>query len=429
MNGLQNEFNNLMKNAFNYKLVHFKSKMPKLYSKLKFEQSKQLILPVLRNVLNPAKEIEMKVFKQVLNSLKGKIKKILKFFVLAFSSSLDIKIEILDLFYQFLTYFPFNFVYEDIFEYFGLYLFSFNTRTKDLIFQFIFKLFNGLNNKSFLESYEDLKTQNNESLIHFIDQNKQISQMEKTIAFHLKNQPEELSLMEKILYTDLFVHFNVRKHRFECIETICHYLRRFIPIAIFEIDDLNIIRNITQTSLNMKRREIQHMPYETFIQISKLFISLYEILVSVDKRNHKNTKALKPINFDIFVYDYLSFCICFFSENRHLAFKNTTIQSINNINKHKELIYRLVFIYKKIKTTILGSKILSDVLDVFVLENKSYYNKVSLNVNTALKHISSVKVNDTSGLGEGMRQVKTMNLVKAVLWLLKQSAKGSWKII
>ena len=408
-----------MKFAFNYKLVYFKLKRPDLYSKLNVRSIEILMLPFLVHALKPDPNTNPKLLKQCLTQLQRKTKKSLKSLLFAFSGPLEMKIEILTMLYHYMTFFTFKFVYEDIFEYFSLYLHGFNPKTKGLVFEFIIRVMEGLRTKNHLTIVDNLKTQNDNSFIFFVDGNTKVETIEKMIEFYSQSIKDDSTEMEKINSLDYFIGYNIKKNKFECIETICRSVRKFIPISIFEVEDFNIVNRIAQVVLSFKTTEIQQMSLDTFIQVSKLFIFLLEIIIAIDKRNHKS--KIKLANFDEFIYEYISFCLDYFAEDRHLAFKSTTIHSIKNINEHKRIIYDLIFIYKKLKSSLSSSKIISDKLQISKIEKRSFYNKVNLNTSSSLKNMTSYKIIKSNCVPDYLPDnLKSSGLIKAILWFIKE---------
>lgn len=414
------DFDKLMNMALNYKLLYFKMKKPDIYTNLNLSPiNSEFILEYVTS-LDPRQITNEKIVKASVKDLKKKMLHQIRILMLAFLSPVTIRVELFAFFQKFIDFFAFGFVVEEILEYLTLYLHSFDSRTKYMLFDFISKILERFTSENYLYVYERIKNQNDDSLLYFIDEYYNKDVINEFVSGQTRIGSEGMSDANKKHFYNYILSYNARKYKYECIEAITKFLRKSVSVVIFDVENLEPFDRNFKLLSNLPVQELKNMPLNTFIAISKLFISLLEIKIIFDNRGNKR-RALMGESVETFSAEFINMCIHYFSQQRHPAYKNQTMYSIRDINIHKKLIDNLITIYRKLRKLLYEYKNFPDKLFLFACGNNTYYDGKCWNAVRSTKNFSHknkyVYANYPEFLAESS---DSKAVVKAILWFIKQ---------
>lgn len=410
----------IMQMAFNYKLLYFRIKKPDLYSSLNIKPLVQEFLEDYAINLDPGQNPTAKTMKSALGELKKKMIHHIRILMLAFLSPLGIRINVFEFLQKLIDFFPFGFIVEEIFEYLMLYIHSFDTKTKYMLFNFINKILLKFTKQNYLYVYERLKSQDENSLLYLIDGYYNKEAMAKFLIGYTHMSMDGISKSVKNHFYNYILSYNSRKFKYECINVISKFLRKSISVVLFDIENLDPFDKNVRTLCNLSIEEIKNMPLNTFISVSKLFISILEIKITLDKKDiGKQGLVADPI--ETFSAPFINFCIHYFSQKSHLASKHQTIYSIRDINIHKRLIDNLVMIYTKLKKMLYEYKNFPDKIQLYSCENNTYFTYKCWNVvkgNKNFNHKQTFAYQNYPDILADLSDSKAV--MKAILWFIKQ---------
>lgn len=406
--------------ALNYKLLYFKIKKPEIYSNLNLIPISSEFMAEYISSLDPSQVTNIKFVKASLADLKKKMLQQIRLLMLAFLSPVNIRVELFILFQKFINFFSFGFAIEEVLEYLTLYLHSFDSRTKYMLFDFISKILEKFTVENYLYVYERIKNQDDNSLLYVIDDYYNKDVINEFLAGHTKIGSESMSDVNRKNFYSYILSYNTRKYKYECIEAIAKFLRKSISVVIFDVENLDHFDRNFKLISNLPIQELKNMPLNTFIAINKLFITLLEIKTILENKENKR-HALMGEPVETFSSAFINLCIHYFSQKRHLAFKHQTMYSIRDINIHKKLIDNLITIYRKLKKMLYEYKNFPDKIFLFNCENNTYYDGKCWNAVRSTKNFSHknkyVYANYPEFLAESSDSKAVM---KAILWFIKQ---------